>query len=83
MSLMPDTDGTHVCIFESSQLEDSFAGNLIYYPQIAWAPMLMCLILLTIPSFSLPQNTMSSVSVSVLRLMLEGEREGAQWRLCS
>ena len=76
MSLTSDAGGTHVRIFESSQLEDSYAGNLIYYPQIAWAPTLMCLTLLTIPSFSPPQNTMSSVSVSVLRLMLEGQREG-------
>ena len=28
-SLMPDTDGTHVLIFESSQLEGSYVGNLL------------------------------------------------------
>ena len=27
---MPDVVGTHVCIFESSQLEDSYVGNLLY-----------------------------------------------------
>ena len=77
MSLMPDTDGTHVHIFESSQLDDSFAGNLIYYPQIAWAPMLMCLTLLTIPSFSLPQNTMSSLCICSEADAGRGEGGGA------
>ena len=27
--LMPDVDGMHVCIFESSQLEDSYVGELL------------------------------------------------------
>ena len=30
VSLMPDIDGTHVCIFGSSQLEDSCVGDLLY-----------------------------------------------------
>ena len=30
ISLMPDADGTHVCIFESSKLEGSYVGNLQY-----------------------------------------------------
>ena len=30
ISLMPDVDGTHVCIFESSQLECSYVGDLLY-----------------------------------------------------
>ena len=30
ISLMPDVIGIHVCIFESSQLEDSYVGNLLY-----------------------------------------------------
>ena len=28
ISLTPDVDGTHVCIFESSQLEGSYVGDL-------------------------------------------------------
>ena len=27
---MPDVVGTHACIFESSQLEDSYVGDLLY-----------------------------------------------------
>ena len=27
---MPDIDGTHVCIFENSQLEGSYVGDLLY-----------------------------------------------------
>ena len=27
ISLMPGFDGTHICIFESSQLEDSYVGT--------------------------------------------------------
>ena len=30
ISLTPDIDGTHVCIFESLQLEDSYVGDLLY-----------------------------------------------------
>ena len=30
ISLMPDTEGTHVSIFESSQLEESYVGDLLY-----------------------------------------------------
>ena len=30
ISLMPDTDGKHVCIFESLQLEGSYVGDLLY-----------------------------------------------------
>ena len=30
VSLTPDTDGIHVHIFESSQLEGLYAGNLLY-----------------------------------------------------
>ena len=30
ISLMPDIDGTHVGIFESSQLEGSYVGDLLY-----------------------------------------------------
>ena len=29
ISLTPDVDGTHICIFESSQLESSCVGDLI------------------------------------------------------
>ena len=29
ISLMPDVDGTHVCIFESSQLEGSCVGDFL------------------------------------------------------
>ena len=29
ISLMPDVDGTHVRIFESSQLEGSYVGDLL------------------------------------------------------
>ena len=29
VSLTPDVDGTHVCIFESSQLEGSYVGDLL------------------------------------------------------
>ena len=31
VSLTPDVDGTHVRIFESSQLEGSYVGDLLYY----------------------------------------------------
>ena len=30
MSLTPDADGTHMCIFEGLQLEGSCAGDLVY-----------------------------------------------------
>ena len=30
ISLTPDTDGMHVRIFESSQLEGSYVGDLLY-----------------------------------------------------
>ena len=30
ISLTPDTDGTHVRIFESSQLDGSYVGGLLY-----------------------------------------------------
>ena len=30
ISLMPDIDGTHICIFESSQLEGWCVGDLLY-----------------------------------------------------
>ena len=30
ISLTPDIDGTHVCIFESSQLEGWCVGDLLY-----------------------------------------------------
>jgi len=30
ISPMPDVDGTHVRIFESLQLEDSYVGDLLY-----------------------------------------------------
>ena len=29
ISLMPDVDGTHIRIFESSKLEDSYVGDLL------------------------------------------------------
>ena len=29
ISLMPDVDETHICIFESSHLEDLYAGDLV------------------------------------------------------
>ena len=32
ISLTPDVDGTHVCIFESSQLEGLCVGDLLYLP---------------------------------------------------
>ena len=31
VSLTPDGDDMHVCIFESLQLEDSYVGDLLYY----------------------------------------------------
>ena len=31
MSLMPDTDGTHVCIFEGLQFEGLYVGELLYW----------------------------------------------------
>ena len=30
VSLTPDLDGKHVCIFESLQLEGSYVGDLLY-----------------------------------------------------
>ena len=33
MSLMPDVYGTHICIFESLQLEGSCVGDLLNYRQ--------------------------------------------------
>ena len=32
ISLMPDADETHVHIFESSQLKDSYIGDLLSLP---------------------------------------------------
>ena len=29
ISLMPDVDGTHVCIFESSKVEGLYVGDLL------------------------------------------------------
>ena len=31
LSLMPDVDGTHIRIFESSQLEGSYIRDLLYF----------------------------------------------------
>ena len=31
MSLMSDTDGTHVCIFEGLQFEGLYVGELLYW----------------------------------------------------
>ena len=31
ISLIPDIDGMHICIFERSQLEDLYGGDLLYY----------------------------------------------------
>ena len=31
ISLTSDIHGTHVCVFESSQLEGSYVGGLLYY----------------------------------------------------
>jgi len=31
ISLIPDTDGMHICIFEGSQLEGSYVGGLLYF----------------------------------------------------
>lgn len=31
MSLMPDTDGTHVSIFEGLQFEGLYVGELLYW----------------------------------------------------
>ena len=31
VSLMPDVDGTHIHTFESSQLESSYIGDLLYF----------------------------------------------------
>ena len=31
VSLVPDIDGKHVHIFESSQLESSYVGDLLYF----------------------------------------------------
>ena len=33
VSLTPDADGTHICIFESLQLEGSYVGDLLCLPQ--------------------------------------------------
>ena len=33
-SVTPDTDGTHMCIFESLQLEDSYVGDLLFH--VTW-----------------------------------------------
>ena len=30
ISLMPDVDGTHICIFESSRLEGSYIWDLLF-----------------------------------------------------
>ena len=34
ISLTPDVDGTHVHIFESSQLEGSYVGDLLYMTRV-------------------------------------------------
>ena len=34
-SLIPDVDGTHIHIFESSQLESSYVGDLTIYRSIS------------------------------------------------
>ena len=38
MSLTSDTDGTHTCIFENSQLEGSYVGDLAY-PEWCWGKL--------------------------------------------
>ena len=30
VSITPDVEGMHVCIFDSSQLEDLYAGDFLY-----------------------------------------------------
>ena len=35
-SFMPEVDGKHVHIFESSQLEGSYVGNLLYLHPLFW-----------------------------------------------
>ena len=35
ISLLPDGDGMHICIFESSQLEGSYVGDLPYVSSVA------------------------------------------------
>ena len=46
ISLMPDVDGLHVCIFEISQLEGSYVGDLTVmsvFPLLqTWIPKLGC-----------------------------------------
>ena len=44
-SLTPDVDGMHVCIFESSQIEGSYVGDLLYYQQSSFTlhPCQICL----------------------------------------
>ena len=32
ISLTPDSDGTHICISESSQFEGAYEGDLLYFP---------------------------------------------------
>ena len=34
MSLMPEADGMHVRLLESSQLEGLYVGDLLYYPPL-------------------------------------------------
>ena len=31
ISFTPDVDGMHICTFESSQLESSYVGHLLYF----------------------------------------------------
>ena len=38
ISLLPDANGTHVCIFESSQLESLYVRDLLYFPEF-WEPL--------------------------------------------
>ena len=54
VSLTPDVDGTHVCIFESSQLEVSYVGGLlclvavihqqVVFKEIVWVDLLSLII---------------------------------------
>ena len=54
VSLTPDVDGTHVCIFESSQLEVSYVGGLlclvavihqqVVFKEIVWVDLLRLII---------------------------------------
>ena len=39
ISLLPDANGTHVCIFENSQLEGFYVRDLLYFPEF-WETLL-------------------------------------------